>query len=420
MGLRKQSQKRASFERSTSSFSKPICSAVTGRIHRTPCIGDTILDTFHKVSFAKNSNDFHKELKSRVDAYFDDNNIERHANVAMKFKTLFWLTSAAVCYVGALSGVAGKWGSLALWLGVGFNVACIGFNIGHDAIHNSYSSNKWVNRTLHWTFDIMGACSSIWSLQHNFMHHTYTNIEGNDTDIEPGPFIRLYPQPDRVFWFHRFQHIYTWPLYSFATFAWVFQKDWMMIVTPDPRTGKRPPAKEFLYLLIGKAGHFTLFAVAPLLFTPYAWWEVGIAYAGANMVAGLTLAVVFQLAHVVTGPEFPVESDDDDHKLPYGWAEHQLRTTANFGRGSKLINFVVGGLDHQVEHHLFPKVCHIHYPKIAPIVKETAAEFGIPYHENPSFFGAVASHYRLLKACGKKETAQALVDEQLARQAAEA
>ena len=152
----------------------------------------------------------------------------------------------------------------------------------------------------------------------------------------------------------------------------------------------------------------------PIALLPFAWWQVIGGWLLMHAASGLTLALVFQLAHVVEGPAFP--QPDEHLTIEESWAIHQLRTTANFAVGSPLAAFLTGGLNQQVEHHLFPRVCHIHYPALAPIIRQTAAEFGLPYLEQPTFGAALASHYRTLRHFGleawQKRKAGALAEAQ--------
>lgn len=353
-----------------------------------------------KVTFSKSRRDFHNDLKERVERYFVENNLPRHATAAMVVKTIFWFSSTALLYALLLSDVLSPYpvATMATWMVLGFCLACIGFNVGHDAIHGSYSDKKWVNGLLSWSFDFMGANSYTWSIAHNFVHHTYTNIPDVDKDIEPGPFIRLYPRYEGVYWFHRYQHFYAFFLYSLVSLIWVFVKDYEQIAQRDPRTGKYAPVTEFVKLFIGKALHIGILLVVPLLVIEQPLWLIGLGYFAMHLVGGFTLSIVFQLAHVVDGPEFP--RPDKKHEMNVSWAEHQLMTTANFSAGKELATFITGGLNHQVEHHLFPRICHIHYPKLAPIVRQCAQDHGLPYYESPTFLAAAASHARLLKKAG--------------------
>lgn len=345
---------------------------------------------------------FHAELRRRVDAYFDDNGISRSANGAMVVKTIFWFAFAWGLWAVNIAELVSFPLSLLVWSLQGFAFAAIGFNISHDAVHGSYSAKKWVNDLLAWSFDVMGASSYTWSIAHNTIHHTYTNIPGVDSDLEPGPTLVFYPQKTRFF--HRFQHLYAWFLYAFIGIIWVYIKDFEQVRRADPLTGKTAKAKDIAKLLLGKGLHIGLLLVVPLVVIDQPLWQTLIGYTLFLGTAGVTLAVVFQLAHCVEGVVFP-RAPTDANKMPEAWAEHQMRTTANFGK-TPLATFICGGLDHQIEHHLMPRICHIHYPKLAPIVAQCAKDFGLPYVHNGSFFEAVGAHYRVLKKLGRGDTAE--------------
>jgi linoleoyl-CoA desaturase len=127
------------------------------------------------------------------------------------------------------------------------------------------------------------------------------------------------------------------------------------------------------------------------------WWQFIIGFVAMNIAEGLVLGLVFQLAHVVEDTEIRHATNNS---IEDAWAIHQLKTTANFAPTNKLANFLCGGLNLQVEHHLFPKICHVHYRKLSVIVRQTAREFNLPYHENRSFLSALRSHYLFLKRLG--------------------
>jgi linoleoyl-CoA desaturase len=128
-------------------------------------------------------------------------------------------------------------------------------------------------------------------------------------------------------------------------------------------------------------------------------WLIG--YLVFGIVTGLVISIVFQLAHTVEHTHFPMP-DEDTGRMEDEWAIHQLKTTANFAPRNKLISWYVGGLNFQVEHHLFPKISHVHYPQISRIIKQTCQEFGVPYIEYPKMRYAVASHIAFLKEMGRK------------------
>lgn len=352
-----------------------------------------------KLSFTSKESPFKKDLMEQVDAYFASGRT-RNATPALWAKTAFWLSMVAASWV-VLSFVA-----MPGWLGVilallsGFSVAQVGFNVGHDAIHGSLSKHSWVNALFARTFDVMGASSKMWGWAHNVVHHTYTNVPGTDHDLEPGFFLHLYRRESRGF-LHRFQHVYAWALYTLTMFVWVFKKDFAQLIERGARTTKADVAD----VVISKVLHLALWVGVPMLLSPWAWWQVLVGYALVLAMSGFAAAVVFQLAHVVEGPSFPVPQNG---ALEDDFLTHQLKTTANFAPGSALATFFTGGLNHQVEHHLFPRIAHIHYPALARIVTATALRHGVPYHAHSTFFTALASHARMLKAMGRSAPLEVL------------
>jgi len=354
--------------------------------------------TSAKITFQQAS-PFQADVRRRVDAYFADKKISRAANSAMIAKTAFWWCFSWGVWALTLSQVVPFPAAILLWCAQGFGFACIGFNIGHDAIHGSYSEKNWVNKTLSWTFDIMGSSSFTWRIAHNTIHHTYTNIPGVDHDLEPGPTMVFYPQ--KTMFFHRFQHIYAWFLYSFVGVIWVYVKDFQQITRKDPLTGKGARPIDVAHMMFGKLLHLTMLLVIPFAVLEAPAWQIVVGYLLMLATAGTTLAIVFQLAHCVEGTAFP-RLGEGSSKMSEPWADHQMRTTANFGK-SALATFICGGLDHQIEHHLLPRICHIHYRALAPIIRECARAHGLPYIHNGSFAEAVGAHARRLRSLGRGE-----------------
>lgn len=343
-----------------------------------------------------NDSAFQKDLRARVDAWFVENKLDKGATPFMWFKSVFWLTLGFGSLLTAGLAPLPVPVAIGFWLLAGFGFAGVGFNVAHDAIHGATSRNKKVNELMSWAFDAIGVSSSNWKIAHNLLHHTYTNVPGVDTDIEPGPFLRFQPHSKWFPW-HRVQAVYCWALYCLTSMLWVWHKDYFQGMQPHPRTGAKTTGAEWAKIFAGKALHISTFLVLPLVLGPQQWYVTLIGYCCLHAVGGFTLAIVFQLAHVVEGVRFP---QAEDGKLPRGWMEHELLTTANFGN-SWLCNFITGGLDHQIEHHLFPLICHVHYPKISPIVKKCAEDHGIPYLYTGTFLEAVASHARVMHRMGQ-------------------
>ena len=355
-----------------------------------------------RVSFGcRDAAEFVAELKQRVGDYFISRGISDKANAAMIFKTVVVLTLTFGAYGLILSNRFTPWEMLGLAIVMGIGLAGTGFCVSHDALHGAYSSNPKINRIIGFTFDIMGANGYLWKITHNVIHHTYTNIPGIDEDLDVSPLIRLSPYSEWK-WFHRFQHVFAFFAYSFSTLFWVFVKDYKYFLKRDlgPYRNKKHPKSELAVMLSGKVTHYGYTIVIPLIVLHVAWWQFAIGYLAMHLTAGLILGVVFQLAHVVEGTAYPELPADGEMTEP--WVVHEMRTTSNFARKNRLVCWYVGGLNFQVEHHLFPRVCSIHYPAISDIVCEVAEKYGVPYNQHPTMLAAIASHYRMLKRLGRE------------------
>jgi linoleoyl-CoA desaturase len=303
-----------------------------------------------------------------------------------------------------LTGVVTNiWIMASLCFVMGIGTAGIGLSVMHDANHGAYSSKSWINNLVGYSLNIVGGNSFNWKVQHNVLHHTYTNIHDVDEDISPRGVLRMTPHGPWKF-FHRFQHLYAWFFYGLMTLVWVLVKDFVRIVKYQKdgmmKKQKASAAREWMVLILTKIIYVSYIFVLPALILPVAWWQVLIGFVIMHYIAGFILAVIFQPAHVIDGTEYPLP--DADGKIDNSWAIHQLHTTTNFANKSKIFSWYVGGLNFQIEHHLFPNVCHVHYRKISEIVKETAAEFGLPYKSEPTFIGALIGHAKLLKELGRR------------------
>ncbi len=357
-----------------------------------------------RISFvSKTKKDFSKELKSEVNAYFRENNISRHANLSMYIKTALLLALYFGAYGLIISGLFPAPAMLGLCFVMGIGMAGIGFSVSHDALHGAYSSSKTVNRLLGYSFDLLGANGYIWKITHNIIHHTYTNIYEHDEDLEVAEFIRLSPHAEYK-WIHRFQHILAFIAYGFATLFWVFIKDYKYFLKPTlgPYENKSHPVAEWITLILTKTLYYGYMLVIPYLLLPITWWELIIGFLVVHFTAGVILGIIFQLAHVVEGTEHPTENEEGD--IENVWMIHQMETTSDFAHENKLLCWYIGGLNYQIEHHLFPRICSIHYPQIAPIVRRVAEKHGIPYNYHSTFSEAVGSHYRTLKEFGDPAT----------------
>lgn len=351
-----------------------------------------------KITFTNNPRPFKTLLDERIDDYFKSNNIAVRGNWKLYTKTIVLLVSLFTLYGIILYWQAPGWLMLLLCGMVGFVQATIGFNVMHDAAHGSYSDNNRLNNFIAFLGgDLMGGSTFLWKIKHNILHHTYTNIDGLDDDIAKYPMFRLHPAQGKR-WFHRFQHIYSLPLYFFTTFNWILFDDYWKLVTKRINTTeiRTMKTRDHLEFWLGKLINLTLFFFIPI--AVFGFWKALLGFFVMHAVLGVTLALVFQMAHAVEEAEFPIPNDQC--KIENEWALHQVNTTVNFAMNNKVISWLVGGLNYQVEHHLFPKISHIHYPAISKIVKKTCEELKIQYHAFPTFGEALVSHFVYLRQMG--------------------
>lgn len=356
-----------------------------------------------KVKFInQDKNKFYETLQLKVDQYFKINNLSKHANNAMIIKSAILLT----CYLGAFCVIVMLqpvlWVSLILWFLMGLIVAGIGMSVMHDANHGAYSANKSVNRFMGLSLNLLGGSVFNWKLQHNILHHTYTNVIDMDDDIDDKMVMRFSPHK-KVRFYHKLQFLYAFVFYSLLTLYWAVGKDFVQYikytangVNPNSKKENRVTLATIIFM---KLAYFSIFLAAPVLLFDLPFLQVLTGFLIMHAVAGIILTVVFQLAHTVEGTSYPVPSDSGS--IENCWAIHQMNTTVNFATKNKWLSWYVGGLNFQVEHHLFPRICHVHYPNISHIVKETAEEFGVPYLENKTFMNALNSHIITLHKFGK-------------------
>jgi linoleoyl-CoA desaturase len=349
------------------------------------------------------SDGFHEEVRRRVDAYFLGTGRKPRDCPQMYLKTALVLGWFAASYALLVFVVQAWWLAVPLVLSLGLSMAAIGFNIQHDGGHRAYSERRWINKLMALSLDLLGASSYIWARKHNAIHHSYTNIVGHDDDIDLGCLARLAPEQKRRK-FHRLQHFYLWALYGLMPVKWQLYDNFHAVITG--RLGgcrlARPKGWDLATFAAGKVVFFSLAFALPLLLHPA--WIVLLFYAAAACVAGVVLGVVFQLAHCVEEASFPLPGKDPA-RMEAAWAVHQLETTLDFARGNRLLSWFIGGLNFQIEHHLFPQVCHVHYPALAGLVEEASREFGLSYKAHKTFWKGITSHYRWLRQMGMPGTA---------------
>ncbi len=353
-----------------------------------------------KVRFNNGNPVFYNSLKTAVDNYFRQNGKKKTGNILLYSKSLILIGTAVCLYAVLLFAPMTLLPMILASLFFGFILACIGFIIMHEANHGSYSSRKWVNEVLGLTLNALGGNSFIWKQKHNIIHHTFTNIDGVDDDIAKSPFIRMCRSQ---VWMpaHRLQHFYTPLLYALSSMIWILFQDFekyfrkKIVDRPLPKMS----ASEHLIFWTSKTLYLLFYIAIPIVLMGWKSWLLF--FLGMHIGLGLTLSIVFQLAHVVEETKFDAVNGDAK-QIENEWAIHQVVTTANFSANNRIISWFVGGLNYQIEHHLFPRISHIHYPALSKLVQAECAAFDVPYNTLPTFKDAIVSHFRFIRTLGRK------------------
>ncbi len=349
--------------------------------------------------FANTGASFHVELKKRINHYFTATGKDTTGGWRIATKALFLVAVLISTYTLVVFFTPAWPWALALCALLGLTTAAIGFNVMHDGGHGSFSKYKWLNKTASNMAEFVGASQFMWNMKHNVIHHAYANIDGIDDDIDAKPILRMAPTQKR-YKIHKFQHLYFWIFYAFLHLYWTMMSDYRKYFTKkigDIPLKKMSPRDHIAFWSF-KILHYGLFIVLPIFSVGFVDWLIG--YTVFTVFVGFTISIVFQLAHTVEHTEFPVP-DEKTGKLEDEWAIHQLKTTANFATRNRLISWYVGGLNFQIEHHLFPKISHIHYPAISKIIKQACQEHGVVYVEYKRMYQAVFSHVSFLRDMGR-------------------
>lgn len=351
--------------------------------------------------FTKGKGEFHVTLKNRVHAYFTENNLTMSGGLSLLLKGIILFLAYLFLYFHLLFFTPAAWMAILECVLLGLLTAAIGFNVMHDGAHGSFSRLKIVNKLAAFSINFLGGSAIMWNMKHNILHHTYTNIDGVDDDIEVGPWMR-FASSQKKMKLHRFQHYYFWFLYTLLHLLWIFINDYQKYFTRRIGTVpiKKMAIREHVTFWTAKLAYLFAFVALPIWLLGFTSWIVG--FLIITMVTGFALSIIFQLAHTVEHTSFPLP-DESSNKIENEWAIHQINTTANFATGRKLITWLVGGLNFQIEHHLFPRISHVHYPAISKITKMTCLEFGIQYIEYPRMRSAMRSHIMYLKNLGQSE-----------------
>lgn len=349
--------------------------------------------------FINGIDDFHIVLKNRVHQYFTEHNKPMTGNFSLVCKGLLLCAAFIAIYIHLVFFTPSAWIAIPECVVFGLLTAAIGFNVMHDGAHGSFSRYRLINKAAGFSLNFLGGSAIMWNMKHNIIHHTYTNIDGVDDDIEARPWLR-FASTQKKMKLHRFQQYYFWFLYAMLHLLWIFVSDYQKYF--KGKIGDIPlrkmTIKEHLGFWTAKIVYAFMFIVLPIMMIGFAKWLTG--FLIITMVTGFVISMVFQLAHTVEHTDFPVPTEIT-RKIENEWAIHQIHTTANFATRNKTISWLLGGLNFQIEHHLFPGISHVHYPAISRIIKKTCRDYHINYVEFPKMSQAIVSHIQYLKRMGQ-------------------
>lgn len=368
-----------------------------------------ITGKFNTVQFARNrKGNFQETLITRVNAYFRDNHLSSYANATMWIKTAVMLSLYFIPYILMVTGFGAghPWLFFLFWFLMAWGMIGIGTSVMHDANHGTYSRHSKVNRFIGSILEIIGGYSVTWKIQHNQLHHTYTNIAGLDEDLDSIKYLRFSPRQP-YYRFHRYQYLYAWLFYMAMTLFWMTAKDYLQVVRYKQHdllvNHKVSLGQAVFRITLYKLFYYGYIIVLPLFFSGVSWYMVLFGFLLMHFTAGLVLSCIFQPSHIVESSTFelPVNTDAG-REMEDSWAIHEVENTTDFAPGKGLLTWFIGGLNYQIEHHLFTGICHVHYPKLAPIVQATSAEFGVTYHVESTFWRALRGHVQMLKKLGRR------------------
>lgn len=342
------------------------------------------------------SDAFTRTLRQRVNAYLRDQGGNRLADWRILFKLIVYGMLAALCYAALMSGVYGVWPSLALAIGYGVCVLLVGVNVGHDGAHGVLTGRQAVDRFLQIvSFAFIGVDGYLWRMRHNGSHHVFPNVNGCDADIDQNPFLRLSPNHPRRS-YQRFQHLYAPVVYFLVSLHSIFFQDFQYLTKRHLANMHyiRHPLWAWGSFGLAKIVYFTMSLLLPLLLLPFAWWQIVIGFVVVNGIMSIIFVFLLIGTHFAEQAEFPA-LDGEGH-LPGNPTLHAFSTSVDWNPDSRLANFISGGANAHVAHHLFPRISHIHYIPVTRIIRETAAEFGVRYNVT-SFPRLVTSHFAFLR-----------------------
>jgi linoleoyl-CoA desaturase len=317
-------------------------------------------------------------------------------------KFIFYFASSVVCY-SLLYITATPIKFIICFIIYGLFSLLFAFNFSHDFSHNTIFKSKKLNHLCFiFIYTIVGAHAEAWKQRHIHSHHYAPNVEDYDSDLKITKLIRVIPN-SKHFWYHKFQHIYAPFTYTTYSLFWVFIKDFVILYTKDDYTEKKGFKYHFSFWA-QKIIYLTFVLLLPLFFSGHVWYIVLTGFLFMHLTQSLFLLFTFFMTHHVEATEYP--STDEHGYIKTSWLMNQLKSSNDMHPFSKTANFILGGFNNHIAHHLFPHFHHIHYPELNKILYPILIENNIKPNQT-TYWGGVVSHLKLLKKMSypdKKQT----------------
>lgn len=352
-----------------------------------------------RIIFAPETTNFFKELREEVDLYFKTTNQTKIGGRRMLVKIvvlliIYFAVYSSIFYFKTTTSIFLAYVFLGGWSIV------LGLNIGHDAAHNTVFKKKKKNTYLLLVFELLGTSSYNWVNRHLGAHHLFPNIINYDSDIQQTDIVKIFPE-DKHKKMHAYQHFYMPLVYLFYILRWIVYRDFKDYhqTSIGAFDNSKFPRKELFKIVFSKLFYLGYVILLPSLVLGISIWSMVLAFFVLTLSGSFVITMVLLSTHVGENTNFP--SPNEDGVMPHSWSYHQLLTTSDFSTDNPIINFLFGGFNHHVIHHLFPNICHIHYPELTKILSRTAKKYGAPYKQNKYLYAAMFSHFKLLKENSK-------------------
>ena len=317
---------------------------------------------------------------------------DKNHSILISFKFIIYFSLAVILYA-ALYSISNPLLFIFCFILYGFSSLLFAFNFAHDFSHNTiFKSKKWNNIGFILIYTLVGAHAEAWKQRHIHSHHYAPNVEDYDSDLQISGLIRVIPNSKHS-WYHRFQYLYAPFAYTTYSLFWVFIKDFVILFSKDDYI-KKKGLKYHLSFWTQKTFNITYLLVLPILFSFQTWYIVLTGFLVMHLLQSVFLLFTFFMTHHVETTEYP--GTNKEGYINTSWLMNQVKSSNDMHPFSPVANFILGGFNNHIAHHLFPHIHHIHYPQLNRILYKILGENGIVPNQT-SYWGGIRSHLRLLK-----------------------